>query len=629
MEAVKDTASNDKRHDRTSRNAFRTRWTHNDYNIRKVTAIPVWFCVHRVRCALELATQAQSLNIVDAGHTTTQYIEEVLLLQQQLDEDEFGVVSQSAEVQIGSLCNDLSKTYHLDESAYRPIEMIFNNHGSEALGTNPSSKSRCFATSVVLLNSEEDCRPQERLPFLDAVIAYFTNESGADLVTLDVEDIKDILQHVHSWDTRWTHSNTDEDNPSRQNPDLLPLDKFPFAQLLSLPGVSRDSLRDNTAPPLVLHLPEISGIIEVFGLEFLRKLGVVLKKKLRYRPIIVFMSTTRTSKLPIEDFARSDCDCRSCKGTLPHQIVTDRGKAILHSHKRDRPYSDYDTHKPAELLKAMDPASPGLSILLPQPESNEHNGIRKQSSAEQDTWLEYNVRGLKRRLRHRSNKLHRRNILQPYVEWQFMDDTKLKKNWTDSPQDHTRLDSKIDSEVTDFELVEVILGKQSQRSKADDSTRTQGTTSGATSTGGRTKGEIESRFRWTLSSKEKGFLECAFYPGNSKEGWDEISVDRHTKDIMMRILALNAQCTVPDYGLMKDNGNRGALLYGPPGTGKTHLARVVARESGKILLAVSVGQLYSMWFSESEQNIVALFSLARKIAPCIIFIDEADAIFGR
>ena len=63
-------------------------------------------------------------------------------------------------------------------------------------------------------------------------------------------------------------------------------------------------------------------------------------------------------------------------------------------------------------------------------------------------------------------------------------------------------------------------------------------------------------------------------------------------------------------------------------TGKTLLAKAVAKESGATVLEVSGADVNDMYVGESEKNVKAIFSLAKKLSPCVVFIDEADAIFA-
>lgn len=70
----------------------------------------------------------------------------------------------------------------------------------------------------------------------------------------------------------------------------------------------------------------------------------------------------------------------------------------------------------------------------------------------------------------------------------------------------------------------------------------------------------------------------------------------------------------------------GLLLWGPPGCGKTYLARAVAGDLGARFFAVGLHDVLDMWFGRSEQNVHALFDAARRAAPCVVFLDEVDAL---
>lgn len=70
----------------------------------------------------------------------------------------------------------------------------------------------------------------------------------------------------------------------------------------------------------------------------------------------------------------------------------------------------------------------------------------------------------------------------------------------------------------------------------------------------------------------------------------------------------------------------GLLLYGPPGCGKTFLARAVAGEMGAKFATISLVDVLNMWIGQSEQNLHEIFEAARRNAPCVLFLDEVDAL---
>jgi SpoVK/Ycf46/Vps4 family AAA+-type ATPase len=70
----------------------------------------------------------------------------------------------------------------------------------------------------------------------------------------------------------------------------------------------------------------------------------------------------------------------------------------------------------------------------------------------------------------------------------------------------------------------------------------------------------------------------------------------------------------------------GLLMYGPPGCGKTFIARATAGELGAHFLAVGLSDVLDMYVGNSEKNLHEIFETARRKSPCVLFLDEIDAL---
>ncbi|MBK8244555.1 MAG: AAA family ATPase [Saprospiraceae bacterium] len=70
----------------------------------------------------------------------------------------------------------------------------------------------------------------------------------------------------------------------------------------------------------------------------------------------------------------------------------------------------------------------------------------------------------------------------------------------------------------------------------------------------------------------------------------------------------------------------GILLYGPPGCGKTFIAKATAGQVNAKFISISLNDILDMWIGSSEKNLHEIFELARHNTPCVLFIDEIDAL---
>ncbi|KAL9104779.1 MAG: hypothetical protein Q9163_000329 [Psora crenata] len=137
------------------------------------------------------------------------------------------------------------------------------------------------------------------------------------------------------------------------------------------------------------------------------------------------------------------------------------------------------------------------------------------------------------------------------------------------------------------------------------------------------------RLRKKCNSYEKKLLNGVVDANNIRTTFADVQAPPETKDALKTLTSLSL--VRPDaftYGVLATDRIPGLLLYGPPGTGKTLLAKAVAKESGATMLEVSGSDVYDMYVGEGEKNVKAIFTLAKKLSPCVVFIDEADAILG-
>jgi hypothetical protein len=149
-----------------------------------------------------------------------------------------------------------------------------------------------------------------------------------------------------------------------------------------------------------------------------------------------------------------------------------------------------------------------------------------------------------------------------------------------------------------------------------------------TKKGGLTKDKLK-QIKKNCNSHEKKLLSGVVLPTDIRTTFDHIRAPKETVEALKTLTSLSLiRPEAFSYGVLATDKIPGLLLYGPPGTGKTLLAKAVAKESGATVLEVSGADVNDMFVGEGEKNVKAVFSLAEKLSPCVVFVDEADAIFS-
>ncbi|OCL11221.1 putative ATPase family AAA domain-containing protein 1 [Glonium stellatum] len=132
--------------------------------------------------------------------------------------------------------------------------------------------------------------------------------------------------------------------------------------------------------------------------------------------------------------------------------------------------------------------------------------------------------------------------------------------------------------------------------------------------------------RMECQGYEKALLDAIIHPGQVNKTFADVHAPTSTmeafKDLTMSLIRPDAF----KYGILARKKLSGILIYGLPGTGKTLLVKALAKSAQFTVIGVSSAEIQQMYVGESEKCIKAAFSLAHKLKPCIIFIDEADAL---
>ena len=131
-------------------------------------------------------------------------------------------------------------------------------------------------------------------------------------------------------------------------------------------------------------------------------------------------------------------------------------------------------------------------------------------------------------------------------------------------------------------------------------------------------------WRIYASMSGRGSFELENHNGKQNVGFEDVAgVDEARAELTETIEFLR---NPERFSRLGGRVPRGILLYGPPGTGKTLLARAAAKEAGVAFLAASGSSFQEKFAGLGAARVRHLFAKGRKLSPCIIFIDEIDAL---
>ncbi|KAL1464282.1 hypothetical protein WDU94_003944 [Cyamophila willieti] len=129
-----------------------------------------------------------------------------------------------------------------------------------------------------------------------------------------------------------------------------------------------------------------------------------------------------------------------------------------------------------------------------------------------------------------------------------------------------------------------------------------------------------------LDKYERRIATNLIIPEDIKVSWKDIAGLDHVKKDLLQTVIFPMRHKEKLKGSVLLKPPKGILMYGPPGCGKTLIAKATAKEAQVNFINLDISTIMDKWYGEGGKLATAIFSLATKIQPCIIFIDEIDSL---
>ncbi|KAL8893495.1 MAG: hypothetical protein Q9192_005206 [Flavoplaca navasiana] len=547
--------------------------------------------------------------------------------------------------------------YEIDPAVYEPLQRLLLSETTKTVDgqLSGSKAARCFSEDYVHLSIPRKRQTSGGSQFLASVVDYFAKDAGAHIITLGLDDI-DILANQNGltcyplaeidgtiYETTGEHSARHDhtiengENQHMEKAQKCEPTNIPLTVLLSSSGAktARRPIQSSSSKPtpIIVHLPKVNILLDVYASRFVEELRGALRE-VTSNGLIISTST---------DFS----DIQQICDAMYDRNLSENRKAML-----ERICEDYEPKRHrgsrlsnAETLQAIG-LDPKIHLIRMVPTNSRTQRLLFDKHRKLDCPNEHeNIRLLQNSIRQLPIELPMSSIVQPYADWSFLKGTAAHEKLVTNVLDQDEVDEIFhdlrheptvghagdrdtgNRQVTDAKIKEAILTFGCRLKALDewgDNAEDESKWSTFPSQVQTTIREIENddSFEW-----ERGFLDRLINPDDVEEGWSQIALEPDIKEAIQQLIHQPTDSSKHSYGILKRGRIGGALLYGPPGTGKTHLARVLARESKSITISASAADLESKYVGETEKAIQGLFNLGRMLSPCIIFLDEADALF--